>query len=335
MAAEMGEQPAVLAALAEHRARLTEGVRAIVPEPLAGIVLVARGSSDHAAVFGRYVLELASGRPVSLAAPSLHTLYRSRADHRGYLAVGVSQSGRTPEITTVLERVREMGARTVAITNDPTSPLALAGEVVIELGAGDERAVPATKTFTAQVAAFAMLAGALGSVPWPERDWDAVPDAVASVLEDGNAPARVAAELGSAGGLLAVARGFLYVVALEAALKIKETTGVLAQGYSVADLRHGPIGVIESGFPVLAFTTSGPAARDTEELVRLLRRREARVFLAGDHVGADLPVPNGLAEALMFLPMSVRVQQVAHAMALARGIDPDTPPGLSKVTPTE
>lgn len=334
MAAEMAEQPAVLARLIARRKELHERVGSVAPDDPFGIVLIARGSSDNAAIYGRYVLEAVAGRPVALAAPSLHTIYESKTDYRGYLAVGVSQSGRTPEIVTVLKRAGEAGARTIAITNDRESPLAEAADAVIDLQAGEERAVPATKTFTAQVAAFAVLAEALGEAPWSDEDWKRLPRAVEQVLSD-EEPARVVAtELLGGEGLITVARGYVFCVALEAALKIKETSGVLAQGYSAADLRHGPMAVVEQGLPVLAFTAAGPAAPDMADLVRALRDREAMVFEVRQDPEADLPVPPGLAEPLAVIPMAVRAQQVSHSLALERGLDPDRPLGLAKVTAT-
>ena len=333
MAAEMAEQPEVLAGLAARRSDVREAIRTVVPESLAGIVLIARGSSDHAAVYGRYVLEAASGRPVALAAPSLHTLYGATVDYDGYLAVAVSQSGRTPEIVTVLERASAGGARTIAITNDLGSPLAQGADAVLDLRAGEERAVPATKTFTAQVAAFAVLAEALGRVPWTDEDWRTLPDAVGWALGDEEPPAAVARGIGEAAGLITVGRGYVFAIALEVALKLKEATGLPAQGYSAADLRHGAIAGVERGFPVLALSPSGPAERDVAELVGELEGRGARVFLAAEGRG-DLPVRPGLAEPLQAIPMAVRGQQVAHQLALLRGLDPDSPAGLSKVTMT-
>lgn len=333
MAAEMAEQPEVLRRLIELRGDLVRRLRASVPEKIAGIVIIARGSSDHAAVFGRYVLEMVAGRPVTLAAPSLHTLYGSRVDYTGYLAVAASQSGRTPEIVSVLEMARRAGGRAVAITNDPGSPLASAADVVIDLHAGDEQAVPATKTFVAQLAAFALLAEALGETPWSEGDWQRVPDIVEAVLADPE-PAQETAAAIEGEGLISVARGFLYTVALEAALKVKETAGLLAQGYSAADLRHGPVAVVEQGFPVLAFTAAGPAATDMAGLIRRLLDRGAHVFEAREDEEANLPILPGLSESFTTMPMAVRAQQVAHALALQRGVDPDTPFGLSKVTYT-
>ena len=335
MAAEMAGQPHVIAALAGRRLQLVERISSILPSDLSGIVLLARGSSDHAAVYGRYVLELASGRPVSLAAPSLHTLYGAKVDYRGYLAVAVSQSGRTPEIVTVLERMKEGGAQCLAITNTPDSPLGDVADMMLELGAGPEEAVPATKTFSAQVVAFALIAEALGAVPWQGGDWVRVRSQVEQVLGDDGPAQQVAEVIGDAEGLISVGRGFLYSAALEAALKLKETTSILAEGYSSADLRHGPIAVATSGLPILAFVAPGPAASDMHELMGWLDQRGARVLAVSEEPGAALPLPSGLPEMLVVVPAIVRAQQLALWLARHRDIDPDAPAGLSKVTFTQ
>ena len=334
MAAEMAEQPAALAGLAARRAELVDEVRAHIGARPAGIVLAARGSSDNAAIYGRYVLELAAGRPVALAAPSLVTRYDAHSDLDGWLAVGVSQSGRTPEIVSVLEELGAAGARTVAITNDRDAPIAAAAGATIDTGAGDERAVPATKTFTAQVAAFAILAEAVGPVPWDAGAWDALPGAVSAVLADPEPAARAAAWIGDASGLVAVARGVLLAVALEAALKLKETTGLLAEGESAADFLHGPIAVVREDLPVLAISARGPVAADIDDLVAQVRARGGRVLTLADREDADLPIPPEVPEGLAAIPATVRAQQVARELALARGVDPDAPFGLSKITAT-
>ena len=332
MAAEMAEQPAVLRGLLERRDELQARVRALGDPKPAGIVLVARGSSDNAAIYGRYLLELAVGRPVALAAPSLFTLYGAKVDCTGWLAVALSQSGETPEIVDVFGRLLDAGARGIAITNHPRSPLAEAGDALVELGAGEELAVPATKTFLAQLAAFALVAEALGPVAWAPGDLDALPGRLEEILGDPGPAVTAAAALGGADGLVAVGRGFLFAVALEAALKLKETALLLAEGMSSADFRHGPIAVLQHGFPVLSLSTPGAAAGDMAELeaavpgTTLLR-------LAPDP-GADLPLPPGTPEALAPIVAVVRAQQLAREVALARGLDPDAPPGLSKVTAT-
>jgi glutamine---fructose-6-phosphate transaminase (isomerizing) len=334
MAADMGEQPAVLAALAGRRESVLAELRAALPAEPAGVVLVARGSSDYAAVFGRYVLETAVRRPVALAAPSLQTLYGVEPDLRGWLAVGVSQSGRTPEIVTVLERLAHAGACPVAFTNDPESPLAAVARAEIPLGAGDERAVPATKTFTSELVAFALLAEALGPVPWTGADVDGLAPAVAELLEDSGRVEGAVARLGAAEEMVCLARGYLLCVALEAALKLREAARVRAEGWSAADFRHGPITVAAADLPVLAFSAEGPAAADVDELAERLASDGGTVLRASDRPGADLSLPPAVPEPLMAVAAAVRAQQLALSLARHRGLDPDAPAGLAKVTPT-
>ena len=330
MQAEMAEQPDRLAALIGR----CDEVAALVSAPAAGTSIVARGSSDHAGVYGRYLIELASGRPAGLAAPSLHTLYGAHVDYSGYLAIAVSQSGKTPEIVTALERLQAAGAAGLAITNDGASPLAAAAGATLALGAGDERAVPATKTVTATLTAFALVASALGETPFTRAELERVPEWVAEVLDDFAPAERVAAGLEDATRLLTVGRGLLYGAALEAALKLKETTMISAEGFSAADLRHGPIAIVERGLPALAFLAHGPAYADMADLVDDLRGRGADVYVAGPDAGADLPLPPDVPEALAPIVAVVRAQQVALALARRRGLDPDRPAGLSKVTAT-
>lgn len=338
MAAEMAEQPRVLAALAARRGALTAELRAVLGDvPPVGIVLVARGSSDNAAIFGRYVLELATRRPVALAAPSLITRYGAQDRLDGWLAVGVSQSGRTPEIVSVLESFGAAGARTVAITNDRDSALARCADATIDTAAGTEQAVPATKTVTAQFAAFAVLAEALAGedatrLPWDGRAWSALPDAVGELLADGE-PAHVAASaVGAAQGVVVIARGLLLGAALEAALKIKEMTGILAEGASAADFLHGPIAVVHRGLPVLTLAAGGPTAVDVAEFAAAARERGGRVLAISPD--GDLPIPASIGDGLAAIPAIIRAQQLARELSLLRGIDPDAPFGLSKVTAT-
>ena len=335
MRAEMAEQPDALRRLAERFDDDVATVRSVLPDPLAGVVFLARGSSDNAAVYGRYLAELASGRPAGLAAPSLHTLYDARAKYGGFLVVAISQSGETPEIVTVCRRLGEAGARTVAIVNEANSPLGNAADATLALGVGPERAVPATKTVTGQMLAVAAVAAATGPVPFDKQQLDAMPGAVAAVLGDLEPAHRLAARWAHAARLFVAARGLLYAAALEAALKIKETTGILAEGISAADLRHGPIGVAAGDVPVLALDGGGAGREDVREVAELARERGAPVALCGDAQDADLPIPWGLPEALTVFPATARAQQLAAAMAAARGVDPDAPAGLTKVTATQ
>ncbi len=334
MASEMAAQPAALRQLIGRADAIAARVRAIAPEPLNGTTIVARGSSDHAAVYGRYLLEAATGKPVSLAAPSLHTLYEIEVDYRGQLVIAVSQSGATPEIVRTLDALQQAGGRGLAITNDSTSALAQTADEAIDLEMGEERAVPATKTVTGQLAAFAIIASALGRVPFARGELEAVPGWMQGVLDDPGPVAGAADALVGASQLIVVARGYLFAAALETALKIKETCAILADGYSAADLRHGPIAAVTRGLPVVALCTTGRAFSDVVSLVDVLRRREASVLVFGTGEGAEVSLPGEVPEALAPFVAVVRGQQLAHDLALRLGLNPDSPEGLTKVTPT-
>jgi glucosamine--fructose-6-phosphate aminotransferase (isomerizing) len=335
MRSEMLEQPAVLRRLAGRFDQHVAAVRTVMRRPLAGVVFVARGSSDNAAVYGRYLAELSSGRPAGLAAPSLHTLYETRAHYAGFLVVAISQSGATPEIVTACRRLRNGGARTVAIVNDADSALVDAVDAVLPLDAGPELAVPATKTVTGEMLAVAAVAAAVGTAPFTGEQLAAMPGAVESVLAEPGAADALAADWAGAERLFVVGRGLLYAVALEAALKIKEITGMLAEGISSADLRHGPIGVARPDVPVLVLDGGGPAREDLRDVAELARERGAPVAVMSDAADANLPLPLGLPEPLAAFPATARAQQLALALADARGIDADVPAGLTKVTPTQ
>lgn len=326
MAAEMAEQPGVLARLLARADADAAIVREAMPAPLAGVVFLARGSSDNAAVFGRYLAELVTGRPAGLAAPSLSTRYHARVDWSGYLVIALSQSGSTPEILTACAAMRSAGARVIGVTNEPRSPLAEAVEVLLATDAGPERAVPATKTMTAQML---LVATALG-VP----GMSALPPAISQVLRDPAPAEELAARWRLTRQLVITGRGLAYAAALEIALKIKETTGILAEGLSVADLRHGPIATAFAGVPVLLVDAGGPAAPDTWSLGEMLGARGADAVMLPGAGAAGPGSPPGLPEPARVIAAVVRGQQLARALALAKGVDPDAPPGLTKVTPT-
>ena len=333
MALEMAEQPSVLARLVGRWDDGIEAVRRVAPRELRGVILLARGSSDHAASFGRYVIESAAGVPVSPAAPSLVTRYGRPPRARGWLLVAASQSGSTPEIVTVTERLRERGAHAIAITNDAASPLARLADAVIELGAGPELAIPATKTATAAFAAFAMTAEALGEVNWSREELVRLPVAIRECLGDTDPVQRLADDLDGDEDALLVARGFLYGAAQEGALKLKEAARMNAEAYSVADLLHGPLAAVVPDLPVIAFSSHGPVQPDVLSVQQELRNRGARVFEISDRSTADVALPP-LPEPLSAITAVVRAQQLAHRLAIRRCLDPDCPRGLSKVTPT-
>lgn len=335
MEAEMAEQPASLAALIGRRAEMMPRLAQCFEPPLAGTVIVARGSSDHAATCGRYLLEVATRRPVASASPSVHLLYGAEVDFSGYAVIAVSQSGRTPEIARVLDRARASGGRTIAVTNDAESPLAEVADAVVCLRVGQEKAVPATKTVTGEIVAFAMIAQAIGDVGISGRHWDALSDQVQDVVQD-TEPCRGLASwvLEVDHRFATVARGYLYGAAAECALKVEETTSILATAFSSADLRHGPIAIASSGIPILVFAHPGPAAEDVQELIADLRPRGASVRVAGPVAGSSARWSPEAPEALAPVLAVVRGQQLALELARHLGRDPDTPDGLTKVTVT-
>ena len=335
MAAEMAEQPGVLAGVLSRARADAEAIRVVLPEPLAGTMFLARGSSDNAAVFGRYLAELRSGRPAGLMAPSLYTRYHAAVDWSGFLVVALSQSGATPEIVRTCADLQAAGAVVIGLTNLPGSPLAQAVDHELLAGAGPERAVPATKTVTAQLALLVTVASALAAArPQTGPATPATGDgelaglcaAVSTVLDDPGPAQRLAARWQGLDRLIVAGRGLAYAAALETALKIKETTGILAEGISTADLLHGPIATVYAGAPVLLIEGGGPADTDLADLRTLLAARGAEQ--------AGLPLPPGLPETAQVITAVVRGQQLARELALARGADPDAPAHLSKVTAT-
>ncbi|MCU1642056.1 MAG: hypothetical protein JWN03_2331 [Nocardia sp.] len=335
MDAEMRQQPAVLAALADRFADIGGQVAALFGAGgPAGVAFLARGSSDHAALLGRYAVELQTGLPTCLVAPSLATAYGREPDgFRGWLLIALSQSGRTPEIVDLTRRYAAVGARVVAVTNDPDSALARTAHYTVGLEAGPERAVPATKTVTSQMLAVLALASGLGTGGVTARQAAELPTAAAQLLVDTAGVDRAAALLATVDRLAVVGRSACYPAALETALKLQETTGLMAHGFSTADFRHGPIAVTGPGTPAVLLAGSGPADTDTLDLRYPLTARYAQIVLAGTAPEATVtwPALGHLGECLL---ATIRGQQLALAVSRALGIDADHPTGLAKVTLT-
>jgi glucosamine--fructose-6-phosphate aminotransferase (isomerizing) len=331
MAQEIREQPlAVERTLAACAAPVAALATALRTASLTTVVLVARGSSDHAAIYARYLLEARCGLLASLAAPSLFTTYRAPVDLSRALVLGVSQSGEVPEIVESLRYARERGALTAALTNDPGSALAAVADHALVTAAGVERALAATKTFTTQLAVIALLARALAA-PGLDRGLELLPAALAETTAQLGLVEAVARRLAAAEAALCVARGFAYPAALEAALKLKETTGLWAEGFSSADLVHGPTAAA-TGLPALVLHGGGPFEPDLEAIASTLAERGGDVVAVG--AGRELPTAAGLPEELMSILLVVPVQELAERLARLRGRDPDAPPGLTKITRT-
>jgi glutamine---fructose-6-phosphate transaminase (isomerizing) len=342
MRVEIAEQPEALRRTFEALLPQVGELRALAGDTRQ-VLFIARGSSDNAAVYGQYLCSARAGRLASLAAPSLATVYGARLDLRGVLAVAVSQSGATEEIVTTLDWSRACGARAVAITNQPGSPLTEVADATLVTQAGDERAVPATKTYTTQLAAMAVLAAALGAGRGGGIDVGAlgrVPEAVAAMLEVAPPAEALAERLAGVDTLVVSGRGFAYSTALELALKLKEACYLTAVGLSHADLVHGPIAIVDADTPALLVAAGdGPMVPEMTGLARRLAGDGAPVYGIGGDPGfaaacrTALPGP-ALPEHLAPLALVVPGQLLAEALARARGIDPDAPRGLRKVTQT-
>lgn len=308
------------------------------------VLFTARGTSDHAALYAAYLTEIRLGIATGLASPSAITLYRARPDLRDALVVGVSQSGGSPDLVEVVRAARESGALTLAVTNNAESPLAATAELHIDVLAGRERAVAATKTYTAELLALLLLvegmrtdSGELGRADRAELD--RLPELARGVLGDATA-SQLAARYRFADRLVTTGRGYAYPTVRETALKLMETSYLSALSFSGADLLHGPLAMTDPDVPVLSVVGAGPGGVAMGEVLARLAERRADLLVVGSAPDGAVPpgavrvrtpsVDERLAPLLDILPM----QQLALSLALARGEDPDSPRGLKKVTET-
>lgn len=336
---EIHSQPEVIARLLE---RQTTAVSEIVRQlPAFDYALIAaRGSSDHTATYAKYAWAALTGYPVALATPSLHTLYNTPPRMAGALVVGVSQSGQSPDIVAVVGEGKRQGRPTLAITNDSRSPLAAAADHVIELHAGVERSVAATKTYTAQLTVQALLAAALSGNAERLAELQQLPEALAQTLADAADAARQAVRYRYMEHCVVIGRGYNMATAFELSLKLKELTYVVANAYSSADFRHGPIAMISAGAPVVLIMPSGAVFDDMLALAHELRDRNAELVIISDRedlrdlATTFLPMTGMLPEWLSPIVSIVPGQLLALNLAQAKGFAVDTPRGLNKVTLT-
>ncbi|NES28714.1 SIS domain-containing protein [Micromonospora terminaliae] len=342
MAADIDEQPAGYDRLlsAEHAGAIARVAAVIAERRPRHVVFTARGTSDHAALYAAYLTEIRLNLPAGLASPSAVTVFGARPDLSDALVVGVSQSGGSPDLAEVLRVARESGALTLAVTNNPESRLVETAELSIDIAAGHERAVAATKTYTAELLALLMLIEGVragdGVLPAEEQACLArLPELAERTLSDAT-PAQLAPRYRFAAQLVTTGRGYAYPTAREAALKLMETSYLPALAFSGADLLHGPLAMTDPDVPVLAVVGSGPGGQSMREVLPRLGERRADVVVVGSadvEATARMAVPEvdeRYAPLLDILPL----QRLALALALTRGEDPDAPRGLKKVTAT-
>jgi glutamine---fructose-6-phosphate transaminase (isomerizing) len=337
---ELHEQPAALARLI---ARQTERAREIAKvfrrDDVQYVVIASRGSSSNVARYAQYLLGRAHRVPVMFATPSLYTIYEQPPRLAGAAVIGISQSGASPDVASVLSEARRQGRPTIALTNVVDSPLAREADIVLPLEAGEERAVAATKTYLNSLGAIALVFAASDG-PVAERELERMPELLRRQLELSLDTAPELDEYAESVGATVVARGVNYGTAFEIALKIRELSGLVVEAYSPADLMHGPIAAIRPGWPVIVVAPTGPARPSVEEVVLPLRDRGARIIAVSDvaavlrRAQTRLPLVPRVPEWLSPIVAVVPGQLTALRLAQLRGLDIDSPAGLNKVTLT-
>ncbi|MCL7452963.1 MAG: SIS domain-containing protein [Anaerolineae bacterium] len=338
---EIHQQPEVMATLLE---REQSNARRIAAELQARdtryVIVAARGTSDNAARYSQYLLGAHNALPVGLATPSLFSVYHRPPSLAGALVVGISQSGQSTDIVAVLAEAQQQGVPTLAITNDPESPLAAQADYVLDLHAGEERAVAATKTYTAQLAALALLSCAMAKDDDRLRALHQVPAGVEQVLGQADRIAASVERYRYMESCVVLGRGYNYATAFEIALKLKELNYLIAESYSSADFMHGPIAVVGGGFPAMVVAPSGTMFNTMRRFSLELKSRGAELLVISDQQAlleegvTPLPLPAQVPEWLSPMVAVVAGQLFALYLTLTKGHDPDHPEGLQKVTIT-
>lgn len=339
---EIFEQPERLASLLDkQRQTVLEIAKAIQSRDVQYAFLAARGTSDNAGRYANYLWGAHNGIPIALATPSLFTYYQSPPRLKGALVVGVSQSGQSPDIVSVLEEGRKQGCLTLAITNIPDSPLANAADLVLDIQAGEEKAVAATKTYTTELMAIAMLSAALSNLEERWKQLESVSKWAEQTLALDETIAGMAQRYRYMSQCVVLGRGFNYATAFEWALKLKELTYLIAEPYSSADFQHGPIAMVEGGFPVLAVAPSGKVQESMRDMLTHLRRdKDAELVVISDDEAvlalgqSPIQLPLHIPEWLTPLVSIIPAQLFACHLTEVKGYDTEKPRSITKVTET-
>jgi glucosamine--fructose-6-phosphate aminotransferase (isomerizing) len=338
---EIFEQPEVIRRLVQDgNGQIRRIAEHLISNPPKFIIIAARGTSDNAATYAKYLFSMVNRTPVGLAMPSLYTLYNQPPLMADGLVIGISQSGETPDVLSVFMEARRQGVPSIAITNKAASPMAQAADLTIDLNAGPEKAVPASKTYTAQLTAIASIAAHWRGDPAQLLDLEELADLAQEVLTQESAAAAAAKRFAKKNYLVAVGRGINQCTASEIALKIKELSYMVAEAYSAADFRHGPIAMLEDGFPAVAVAPQGLAMADMRQMIAEIQHTDADLAVISNEETllsqSDLPIrlPANLPEWLSPVVAPIPGQLLALHLCLEKGSDPDRPRGLKKVTLT-
>lgn len=339
---EIKEQPEIISSLLETQRKTIEAIaQEIKRRNVSYIYLAARGTSDNAGRYAKYLLGALNGLPTALAAPSLFTSYHQPPRLQNALVIGVSQSGCSPDIVSVLAEGNKQGCLTLAITNDLDSPLAKTANLNLDMCAGEEKSIAATKTYTAQLMAIAMLSAALSGDAAQWEDLTNLSRWMKETLHLHDKIAEVSNMFHDMNQTVVLGRGFNYCTAFEWAIKLKEMTYVFAEAYSFVDFQHGPIAIVEKDFPIMVVSPQGLVSGGFLELIKTLHTEyQAKlVIISNDeetlsHAQSPLPIPSDIPEWLTPLVSILPAQLFAYHLTLAKGIDPIHPRNIQKVTET-
>ncbi len=304
------------------------------------VFIAARGTSDNAGRYAKYLLGAHNKMDVSLAAPSLFTIYEQPPSLSGSLVLGISQSGKSPDIVSVLKEGNRQGALTAAITNYPDSDLGKAADIVMDLQAGEEVSLAATKTYTAQLATIAILSNELSTSSQFLEDLQALPEKISVIFENEPHFDDLAERYRYMEHCVTIGRGFNYASAFEFSLKMKELTYTIAEPYSSADFLHGPVAMVDRGFPTFVIAPDGKMNAEMKTMIEKVQSQMAEVILISNNpqllmmAEHTMELPSGIPEWLSPIPAILPAQMFAMYLAQTRGIDVDNPRGLSKVTQT-
>lgn len=338
---EIFQQPDVIRNLVKTKSdQIGELADRLRSNPPRFIIIAARGTSDHAAIYAKYLLSGINKIPVGLAMPSLYTLYQQMPNMQGGLVVGISQSGQTPDVRAVLEEAQRQEVPTISITNAQDAPITNIANDTIILDADEEKSVAATKTYTGQLTVVALLAAYLNGEKSLIKEIDLLAGFIEEVLTQKPNTQSIAERFSKKNHVALVGRGYNHCTTYEIALKIKELSYMVAQPYSAADFRHGPIAMLEPGFPVLAIAVKGKALSDMESMIEAIRWTGADMAIMTnapwlhEFTKSPLELPDGMPEWLSPIVGTVPGQLLALHLSLAKKVNPDEPRGLKKITLT-
>lgn len=339
---EIGQQPEVMErCLITNKGTMNALLNAIRAADVRSVVIAARGTSDHAGVYAKYMIEYCLGIPVSLAAPSIVTVYGKPMKFRNTLVIGISQSGKAADVLEVLKEANRSGGITLSITNYTDSPMALESQFHFFTDAGVEKSVAATKTFIGQMYLVAQLAARWSEDKALEAELAKVPAKLEETIESSNDIKEKVQRYRYMNDCFVLARGINYPIALESALKIQETTYVRAKGYATSDFYHGPFAMIERATPVIVYAPEGPSLKFTTEMVARLKENEAELLVVSNNkellasANTSFVIPDTDNDAVSPFYNIAIGQMFACQLSLAKGLNPDSPRGLNKVTITK